>query len=563
MSIMSIHTSDENANIEAPEWLKQMPPIDEEPPGGDDFDGTHLHQPAKEYPVMRDAWDTSRDTVQGKSDDFDPSSFVGPITRPTESALVPVETEESDQDSTERQYITTHTPHAWLDRYIEYSRELSPRGFDALHEASGLWAMSATVAGRVTMNFGGRLRHTSLQIAAVARSSVWVKSHTIGLAERLLHDAGLSWRLLPTKASPQAIIEEMSDSNEILEIIRALETEEDEKIIKKLQKRLDFLKDQLGRLYAHEGQRAWYLSEFGTKIIAGMMRPGSALADFSDFLRDINEKVSRDYEYRTRGHGKENISSPCLSIIADTTPADIRPYARAGAPLWSNGFFPRFAIIAPLVTDVPSLAQVAYEAQYQTVAPYELTSVMVEVDKRLGGRADYDERLPLQPMHYSRYIHQEIYKYEKWIIANRLDTEDLDGTYKRLVFEQSVSIATLLAVFDNSLEVLPRHYQRAMEICETFRQCTEDFYLRMTESAMSEKDIEKSQKEDKILRIIGKFHKKNGTWPTLREIRKQTGSKSYRMSNEDIGKILDVLKDSNLIEEFKEQRARAYRYKLT
>lgn len=560
---MSIHTSDENANIEAPEWLKQMPPIDEEPPGGDDFDGTHLHQPAKEYPVMRDAWDTSRDTVQGKSDDFDPSSFVGPITRPTESALVPVETEESDQDSTERQYITTHTPHAWLDRYIEYSRELSPRGFDALHEASGLWAMSATVAGRVTMNFGGRLRHTSLQIAAVARSSVWVKSHTIGLAERLLHDAGLSWRLLPTKASPQAIIEEMSDSNEILEIIRALETEEDEKIIKKLQKRLDFLKDQLGRLYAHEGQRAWYLSEFGTKIIAGMMRPGSALADFSDFLRDINEKVSRDYEYRTRGHGKENISSPCLSIIADTTPADIRPYARAGAPLWSNGFFPRFAIIAPLVTDVPSLAQVAYEAQYQTVAPYELTSVMVEVDKRLGGRADYDERLPLQPMHYSRYIHQEIYKYEKWIIANRLDTEDLDGTYKRLVFEQSVSIATLLAVFDNSLEVLPRHYQRAMEICETFRQCTEDFYLRMTESAMSEKDIEKSQKEDKILRIIGKFHKKNGTWPTLREIRKQTGSKSYRMSNEDIGKILDVLKDSNLIEEFKEQRARAYRYKLT
>lgn len=591
-----------DSHLTAPDWVRNAPMPDdfiESSPTASTFspvdassaklpeqasnnsDDTH-HPAKKQYPILNDAWDTSRETVQKGFDAesssnfqyagntnkpvqtakaFDPSSFV------SQSLIVPAKVEASQdetiEDEGERQYITTHTPHVWLDQYIDHSRELSPRGFNALHEAAGLWAMSATVAGRVVIDYGGRLRHTSLQIAAVARSSVWVKSHTIGIADKMLLDAGLDWRLLPTKATPQAIIEEMSDSRHILDLMRELETEEDEQAFEKLQKKLDYFKDQMGRLYAHEGQRAWYLSEFGTKIIAGMMRPGSSLAEFSDFLRDINEKVGRDYEYRTRGHGKENISSPCLSIIADTTPADIRPYARAGAPLWSNGFFPRFALIAPLATDVPSLAQVGYETKSRTVTPFALTSIMVEVDKKLGGRTSYDERLPLRYINYSKGIHQKIYQYEKWVIANRLETEDLDGTYKRLVFEQSVSIATLLALFDDSFEIMPRHYQRSLEICEMFRRCTEDFYLGMTESVVSQKDLEKSQKEDRVLRIIQKHHDKKGSWPTLRDIRKQTGPTRYRMSNEDIGKILDVLKEANLIEEHKEPKARAYRYKVT
>lgn len=461
-----------------------------------------------------------------------------------------------------RQYITTHTPHDWLDEYIQYSRRLSPRGFNALHEVAGLWVMSATIGGRAVINFGGKLRHTSLMFTAVARSSVWVKSHTIGIAEKVLVDAGQSFRLLPTKASPQAIIEEMSNHQRALQILKEMENCSEEQF-KKLTLELSYLKDEFGRLFANEGQRAWYISEFGSKIIAGMMRAGSMLADFSDFLRDINEKVGREYVYRTRGHGRETISNPYLAIIADTTPADIRPYAAAGAPLWSNGFFPRFALIAPTSDEIPSKARVAYEHCQESAAPHSLTSVIAKIDEQLDYRKNYDSPLQKQKITYSPAIWDAIYEYEMWIDKNRLETEDLDGTYARLVFEQSVAIATLLAVFDGHNEIKMRHYQRAKEICERIRRCTEDFYIRMTQTAMDEKEAKRSQIEDRIVSIITNLYNKNSEWPTLRQIRKQTGnSKERRLANEDILKTLDVLKAADLVEEFKEKGKRAYRFRL-
>ena len=89
---------------------------------------------------LRDAWDTSRDENKPDEEPFNPANFIVPP-KPKPEALPPLEDEEGT-----RNYITTHTPHAWLDRYIEYSRELSPRAFDMLHEAAGLWALSSAVA---------------------------------------------------------------------------------------------------------------------------------------------------------------------------------------------------------------------------------------------------------------------------------------------------------------------------------------------------------------------------------------------------------------------------------
>jgi len=503
---------------------------------------------------LADAWDVNRKPKQATQyPPINPADFIVPDEKPED--LPP-----SEEDSSgKRQYITTHTPHAWLDRYIEYSRELSPRGFNALHEAAGLWVMSSVAAGRVQVFFGGRLRHTSLMFAAVARSSVWVKSHTIGLAEKLLSDAGQDFRLLPTKASPQAIIEEMADDRRVVETLRLVDSAPEKK---PLESKLTGIQKELGMLYAHEGQRAWHISEFGSKIIAGMMRPGSVLADFSDFLRDVNEKVGKEYTYRTRSHGKEVIENPYLTIIADTTPADIRPYAKVGAPLWSNGFFPRFAIIAPTEDEIPSKARVPYKYNSQPAAPYELTCRLADVNQKLGRRSNYQQTLIKTPIKYGEDIWEAIYNYEIWIDQNRLDTEDLDGTYARLVFEQSLSVAMLLAVFDGSDEIQMPHYQRSMEVCERIRRCTESFYTRMTESPISEKQAAQSQLEDRIIKIIRSHQKKKNEWPTLRDIRKRTGDARHRLSREDLMKVMDVLRNANMLEEFKEKGMRAYRYRL-
>ncbi|MGB0383205.1 MAG: DUF3987 domain-containing protein [Ardenticatenaceae bacterium] len=489
---------------------------------------------------------------------FNPANWIAKAALPSDPIV-----KDTDNPS-ERCYITTHTPHAWLDRYIEYSRTLSPRGFDMLHEATGLWVMSSTIAGRAIIDFGGRWRHTSLMFTAVARSSVWAKSHTIGIGEKVLTDAGLEWRFLPTKASPQAIIEEMSDNKEVMKVLRALDGDGlSDEAHKALRNELSRLKNEIGPIYAHEGQRSWHISEFGSKIIAGMMRAGSPMADFSDFLREVNEKVKGQYTYRTRGHGKETINNPYLAVIADTTPADIRPFAKMGAPLWSNGFFPRFALIAPRGDEVPSKGRVAYKRTRERATPIELTEPLVNINLKLGRRKCYAPVLEKTTIGYSEDVWDAFYNYEGWIDENRLDTEDLDGTYARLAFEQCVSISTLLAVFDGSDQIRDEHNDRAIEICERIRRCTEDFYARMTESPISEKQAEQSQLEDRILKIIKSHHTKKEEWPTLRDIRKRTGkTKHYQLSREDIMKVIDVLMEAKALEEFKEDGKRAYRYKI-
>ncbi len=92
-----------------------------------------------------------------------------------------------------------------------------------LHEATGLWVLSSAAAGRLLTYFSKSLRHTSFMITAVGRSSVWAKSRTIGIGKKVLKEAGLGWRFLPTDATPQAIIAKMADNKQVIELERKLD----------------------------------------------------------------------------------------------------------------------------------------------------------------------------------------------------------------------------------------------------------------------------------------------------------------------------------------------------
>lgn len=480
-----------------------------------------------------------------------------------------IDSEDSSEEPPGPDYIhlRRHTPHWWLDEYIAHSQKHSPRAFDALHEACGLWLLSGMVAGRVIVYFGGKLRYPALMITVIARSSVWAKSHTIGVAERVLSEAGLDWRELPSKATPQAIIQNMSDNKKVVEIRREIRglSEDDGEAISKLQYQLKMLEDELGLRWAHEGQRVWHISEFGSKIIAGMMRQGSPLSDFSDLLRDINDKAGKAYTYETRGHGQEKISNPYLAIIADTTPSDLRPYAKPNAPLWGNGFFPRFSIIVPGKDEKPNYARVPYEMQWENQIPVSLTQPLIDTDQWLGRRDGYDSPFPCIQITYSQEIWNEFYGYEQHIQSTRLATEDLDGSYSRLANEQCLSIAVLLAVVDGRTEILISDVHRAIECCERIRKCTDDFYLGMTENEVDERELKTARDEERALRIIGKIHKKTGYWPTASEIKKRTGPHGKRWPADYTLKILLSLQMEGAVEEFKyeDKAKRGKRYRLT
>ncbi len=466
--------------------------------------------------------------------------------------------------------LERHTPHKWLDEYIEYSRSLSPRAFDLLHEACGIWVLSAVAAGRVELDFGGAIRHAALMMTVIAPSSRWAKSHTVKLATRLLADAGLEWRGLPTKSTPAAIIEEMADNAQATAILEKLnfgELSEEEEA--KLRTELDHLRVKLGNLYANEGQRYWHVSEFGTKIVEAM-RPNSPMAEFSDFFRDVNEK--KTYTKKTRGHGNEVIHDPFLAIMGDTTPADLAKYTRPHSPLWSNGFFPRF-IIVTMSNDELKLRQAQEregvpkaQVPYGFVCdetPIELIDPLVEMEQSLDLRMNYEDELLKKRLHLESEIYYSFYEYEAHIDKFRIETEDLDGTYTRLGFEQCPAVAMLLALADGSLEVEMKHFLRAQEFCERVRLSTESFYKRATDNTVDDKSIRQNLLEEKLTTIIKKLHKRKNVWPTQNEIRVKTGrSSSTRLPHSVITEVLQGLKMAGVLVDVKIDGYKSIRWQL-
>ena len=466
--------------------------------------------------------------------------------------------------------LERHTPHAWLDEYIEYSKSLSPRAFDLMHEACGLWVLSAVAAGRVELNFGGAIRGAALMITVIAPSSRWAKSHTVKLATRLLAEAGLEWRGLPTKSTPAATIVAMADNPQATAILEKLnfgELSEEEEA--KLRTELDHLRVKLGNLYANEGQRYWHVSEFGTKIVEGM-RPNSAMAAYSDFFRDINEK--KKYSNSTRSYGEEIIHAPYLAVMGDTTPADLAKYTMPHSPLWSNGFFPRFIIVTMSDDELKLRQAQEREGVPKPQVPYgfvcdqtptELIDPLIEMDQSLGLRMNYEEDLLKKRLHNEPEVYYSFYEYELHVDKFRIDAEDLDGTYTRLGFEQCPAVAMLLALADGSLEIEMKHFLRAQEFCERVRLSTEAFYKRATDNTIDDKTVRQNQLETKIVKIIKAIHKRKGEWPTQSQIRTGTGnSGSTRLPHSAVTEVLQALKMANIVDDVTIEGKRAPRWEL-
>ncbi|HEX4206418.1 MAG TPA: DUF3987 domain-containing protein [Ktedonobacteraceae bacterium] len=57
-----------------------------------------------------------------------------------------------------------------------------------------------------------------------------------------------------------------------------------------------------------------------------------------------------------RTRGTEQISDPYLALLGILTPQDLRPYVGRQSKFWRDGFFARFAFVAPSPGSVPSTA---------------------------------------------------------------------------------------------------------------------------------------------------------------------------------------------------------------
>ncbi len=381
----------------------------------------------------------------------------------------------------------------WLDEYAEYSRKWSPRSFDGYHEAIGLWLLSTVAAGRVEYHFGG-VKRTSLYFALLGGTTIYAKTTAAKVGKFILKSAGLSSLLTPDEMTPQAFVDHLSNAKPSKKYTE-MTSEERDRFVNRLR---------------FSGQRGWYYDEFGQKV-AAMMRDGGHMADYRGLLRRFDD-AEDSYEYHSIGRGVNKIDHPYLALLANMTPADLQPYAGAGAPLWRDGTWARFTFISPPVDDKRKSGRFPDEIQ---VAPSSLISPLIQWHQRLGMpnvELDYDEQGEIKSTRVDRHdvptlrlgigVRDAAYAYGEALldIANSGGIRDIDGNYGRLP-ETALRVAAIFASLQGESEIQIRHWARAQQLAEKWRQYLHNLYRALTTSVETSKE---RTKEDAILTQLAK-----------------------------------------------------------
>lgn len=382
----------------------------------------------------------------------------------------------------------------WLDSYIAFSRQWAPRAYEGFHLSVGLWVLSTVAGRRVALDFGGK-RYASLYMANLARSSVWTKSTAHHIGAELLEAAGLYFLLAPDEATPQALLHRMATPLTV--------TDWDAKPVQQQEQ------DALALAFA--GQKGWDFDEFGTKV-AAMMRESGVMADFRGLLRRLDDAPER-YVYATVGRGDNVIQRPFLALLASMTPADMQPYAKRGGALWHDGFWARFAFMAPDPDAKPTMGRFP---EGERIIPAELLQPLRHWHDRLrtpivdlAPRKDAEGKTtnthdvtvtaaPPQVCLLGRGVRDAFYAYHDALItlAAASNNQDLDGNYSRFA-EKGLRVAMLLASLENNGVIELRHWARAQEVAECWRRSLHNLYR-----ALNAGQDEAGRIEDRVIELV-------------------------------------------------------------
>jgi Protein of unknown function (DUF3987) len=433
----------------------------------------------------------------------------------------------------------------WLDEYTSFSRKWSPRGYEHFHTACGVWGLSSIAARRVRCPFGPRGEYTALFIALVALTTQHRKTTTAEIVKDLLRSIGLSWLLCPDIITPQKLLSNMAGR------------------LPKNYEELSEPEKEIARMrYGMSGQLGWFYDEFGQHLDA-MTAKNGIMADFKGLLRrfdDFDEETSSD----TISRDLERVEKPYMALLASMTPADIRPYAGKDAKFWKDGFFARFAFITPPLDDrnrerfpsgdmeIPASLKIPLRNWHQRLGVPQV-KVTPQTNKK-GDITGYEivrGELPCHSYPLAPEVFDAFYSYndalEDLVLQHRL--EQLAGNYGRMA-KKALRLALLFASLDNSESITIRHWAKAQEIVETWRESLHELYSQVNTSEENDQDTLESE----ILAAIEKQEdpvSARDLRVSSRKFREQTSADKFRAT-------LESLATDGAIERFAKGRAVTY-----
>lgn len=424
----------------------------------------------------------------------------------------------------------------WMDEYIAYATKWSPWSFSGYHKSIGLWALSVVAAGRVGITVGRR-RLTPLYVAIIGRTSVHAKTEGAMIARDIIREAGLSFLLGSNRTTPQKLLSDMAGK-----VPLDYDSQDHDE------------REQTALSLSFAGQKGWFCDEWGG-LMASMMRPTGPMADFHALMRELYDGDAV-YSSSTVARGSEKIDNPYLALLGSMTPADLFEHARAGSPLWRDGYLARFALIMPdpeekLNEDifpneernVPQSLVVPLRAWHAHLGKQEVEIIKeVNGDGKETGRykAVKGER-PLQQCVLGNGVFEAYSNYVKAmrrLVTNSTNT-DLDGSYTRLPLK-ALRVAMLIASLENAGYIDLRHWAWAQEYTEELRVYLHRVYATVTSGSPSQEVLG----ENRIISTIRNFMASEKQYPTAREI-----GQRVHMTTKKVQETLTALMRAGIVEE--------------
>lgn len=441
----------------------------------------------------------------------------------------------------------------FLDIYEAYSKEASPEGYSEFHVFCGLWLLSTVSARRVFLQLRKKRFYGNLMIALCADTSMVAKSQTARVAIDLLYDSGLSFFLGPDRATPQKLISNMTGKKVPLDYIQ-LQGDKKAKVDNKI---------------AMAGQRGLFMDEFG-KFIQGMLRKNSTTADFAELFLTM-DNCPPEYSNETLSRGSDVVENPFLSILGAMTYANLKENSRAGADLWTDGFWARVSCVAApsdvildapfddsdLVTP-PELIMALYHWHDRLgVTPCEITE---KEDKQHNPTGDYEITrgdLPQTRCTIDQYALEAWKKYRSSLKKMLPDFKhkDFHGSYIRIP-ETAMRMAVLMASLENNNHIEFRHWAKAQELAEILRKNLHILYAQVNRNDYVS---DTAKAEDQILNKMKDLRKKGYKDITIAVLK---GSFLKNYSIEDLTRIMEGMVKGGVLKKEVTKHATKGKYSL-
>jgi hypothetical protein len=212
---------------------------------------------------------------------------------------------------------------AWLDDYVAFAQQAAPMTPRLLHEAAGLFAVSAAVARRLVVKAGLLSIYPNLYFLFVSPSTIDHKSTGLRVLEQVIQQAGLSHLMMPRKGTPQALVMDL-DHHKLPN-----------------ERQMRDLPAFLARR-AFAAQRAWIREEASALFASLKQEFNAGLLELILELYDCPES----YDDLTVSRGETRIERAYLSFFGVSTPSEMQPHF-ANQAFWTNGLWARCLVLTP------------------------------------------------------------------------------------------------------------------------------------------------------------------------------------------------------------------------